>query len=311
MEDKSKNTTTFFAPGKLMISGEYMVLRGALALAIPLKYGQQLQVSTGQGGDQFKWVSLKNGEIWFSARFDKTGLKVLETNNREISDRLQNILTETRKLNPDFLKDSELDTVTTKLDFKPEWGIGASSSLIVNISRWANVDPFVLNQRIFGGSGCDIATGLSAKPVLYRLEKGKPVFEAVDFSPSFHENLYFIYQNRKQDSQTAIKNFESAIVTPEKISFISDITRKIVISKSYDEFIWLIENHEFVLAETLRKAPIQQLHFADFKGTIKSLGAWGGDFMMAASQKPAAYVKGYFSRKGYKTIFRWQEMVKE
>jgi len=39
-------------------------------------------------------------------------------------------------------------------------GLGSSSTLIVNISKWANVDPFQVHKLISKGSGYDIAASL-------------------------------------------------------------------------------------------------------------------------------------------------------
>jgi hypothetical protein len=46
--------------------------------------------------------------------------------------------------------------------------------------------------------------------------------------------------------------------------------------------------------------------FPDFKGIVKSLGAWGGDFVMVLSKQNP---KEYFIEKGYTTILSYDEMV--
>ena len=40
-------TQTFYSNGKLLITGEYVVLDGAKALALPTKFGQSLVVKSG------------------------------------------------------------------------------------------------------------------------------------------------------------------------------------------------------------------------------------------------------------------------
>ena len=40
-------TQTFYSNGKLLITGEYVVLDGAKALALPTKFGQSLVVKQG------------------------------------------------------------------------------------------------------------------------------------------------------------------------------------------------------------------------------------------------------------------------
>ena len=44
------------AHGKFLLTAEYMVLKGAKALALPLSYGQQMQVSD-IAGDSWHWYS--------------------------------------------------------------------------------------------------------------------------------------------------------------------------------------------------------------------------------------------------------------
>ena len=39
---------TFYSNGKLLLTGEYVVLDGATALAIPTKYGQYLEISASE-----------------------------------------------------------------------------------------------------------------------------------------------------------------------------------------------------------------------------------------------------------------------
>ena len=45
--------------------------------------------------------------------------------------------------------------------------------------------------------------------------------------------------------------------------------------------------------------------FKDYSGEIKSLGAWGGDFILAAG--PSSSIE-YFQNKGFKTILSYNEM---
>jgi len=42
---------------------------------------------------------------------------------------------------------------------------------------------------------------------------------------------------------------------------------------------------------------------------MKSLGAWGGDFILAASTETESSVRNYFDGKNYPLIFRYNEIV--
>ena len=39
---------TFYSNGKLLLTGEYLVLNGAVALAIPTKFGQTLTIPASE-----------------------------------------------------------------------------------------------------------------------------------------------------------------------------------------------------------------------------------------------------------------------
>ena len=52
---------------------------------------------------------------------------------------------------------------------------------------------------------------------------------------------------------------------------------------------------------------IKTILFNDYKGEIKSLGAWGGDFVLAAGPNNS---KEYFQKKGYKIVFSFKEILK-
>ncbi len=46
------------------------------------------------------------------------------------------------------------------------------------------------------------------------------------------------------------------------------------------EFEELLILHEKLISKAIGISPIQERLFSDYKGVIKSLGAWGGDFVL-------------------------------
>ncbi len=59
---------TYYGHGKLLLTGEYAVLDGADALAIPTKLGQSMTIKKTRGSDLI-WESLQpDGEPWFNAQ---------------------------------------------------------------------------------------------------------------------------------------------------------------------------------------------------------------------------------------------------
>jgi hypothetical protein len=51
---------------------------------------------------------------------------------------------------------------------------------------------------------------------------------------------------------------------------------------------------------------VKEALFPDFKGIIKSLGAWGGDFVLVISKENP---NEYFIAKGYETIIPYDQMI--
>ena len=75
---------------------------------------------------------------------------------------------------------------------------------------------------------------------------------------------------------------------------------------SYKSFANALQLHENELSAILELLTVQEALFSDFDGVVKSLGAWGGDFILAiALEDPTAY----FSSKGYSTVIPYKEMI--
>ena len=77
--------------------------------------------------------------------------------------------------------------------------------------------------------------------------------------------------------------------------------------KSGLEFEKLIERHENMISKIINIDPIQKSTFSDYsKGIIKSLGSWGGDFILVSGEKEDL---NYFRDKGYNTIYDLEDLV--
>jgi len=300
----------FYSNGKLLITGEYLVLDGAKGLAVPTKFGQNLIVSEG-ANQEIKWTSYdSDGSVWYEDTFSFRDIFRKDSLEKKASVRntLIAILHEAFELNPDFIYQSEGYHITTQLSFPRNWGLGTSSTLINNIAQWFQIDAFVLLKNSFGGSGYDIACAQNNNPILYHLENGKPIVERVGFDPVFSENLYFVYLDKKQNSKAAIASYydnpkndlAKAIAGNDKI------TQEVLNAKNLEAFAWAIEKHENEMSAILKIETVKESLFSDFEGTVKSLGAWGGDFVLViATENPT----DYFKEKGFRTIISYKEMV--
>jgi len=298
-----------------LLTGEYLVLEGASALAVPTKFGQDLSVEKIKE-PQLIWGSFTNtGDCWFEAVFELPKLRLVQaTFNSDsegsadfIAETLQDILLESRKLNPEFLKSEHGFQVKTNLTFPRDWGLGTSSTLINNIAKWAKVDAFQLLWNSFSGSGYDIANAQCNSPILYEVKNQKPVIQKVDFTPSFSDQLFFIHLNKKQDSKDGIARFkEKREKTNNEIQLVSEISRQLIKQLKLSEFEKLIHEHEKIISSIIELPTVKESIFPDYFGTLKSLGAWGGDFILATGNKDTPQ---YFKTKGYTSILRYSDMV--
>ena len=294
-----------YSNGKLLISGEYAILDGALSLATPILLGQYLEILEDDS-KYIKWTSKNaNGKVWFQSRIYRENLELDKSSSIKISNTLIEIIKNIRVFNPNFLTNSGAN-ITTKLTFDKDWGLGSSSTLISNLSKLAKIDPFKLNNKIFNGSGYDIACAGSNSPLLFSISDNKKYIKEVTFRPVFHENLYFIYLNRKQNSLNEVKKYKKAKPSKESISEISEITKSILNCSDQKIFNELICSHEQIISKLISKKTIKKELFNDFNGEIKSLGAWGGDFIMVSSEDNPL---NYFKNKGYNTIFKFSDLL--
>lgn len=297
----------YYSNGKLLLTAEYAVLDGALALGIPTKYGQSLKIAPSES-DTLNWESVDaDGNLWFNASFDSATLKVISSSDSEIALALEGLLGKAKALNHEFHNQIGGLKIISQLTFPRNWGLGSSSTLINNVAQWANVNPYELLQHSFGGSGYDIACAQHDSPILYQLKEGIPIVESTPFDPPFKDQLFFVYLNQKQNSRDAIANYRKQNFNLDAlVEELSILTKRILGIERISEFEWVLQNHEKILSKVLKIRPIKALSFPDYFGTIKSLGGWGGDFILATGNEKTP---DYFKAKGFDIVIPYGDMV--
>ncbi|MFW6351312.1 MAG: GYDIA family GHMP kinase, partial [Bacteroidota bacterium] len=199
--------------------------------------------------------------------------------------------------------------IQTHLEFAPHWGWGSSSTLISNIARWLNIDPYQLLKNTFRGSGYDIACATAQSPLFYSLDSMQPQTEPIAFNPPFADNLWVIYLNQKQSSSEAIKNhIRKNKIKNQLLQRITEISEQMAQETSDNKFIQLMTEHESLIGDFTAQKPVKERYFNDFPGGIKSLGAWGGDFFLALSQITEDETKKYFQTKGLDILFKLKDI---
>ncbi|MCS6935631.1 MAG: GYDIA family GHMP kinase [Chitinophagales bacterium] len=301
----------YYGHGKLLITAEYFVLDGALALAVPTRYGQHLRVKALSAHDGLLyWVALNHqGKPWLQLVIDTENLQCINTES-DIAERLVNILRKARELNPLFLINGRNHAVETALEFPNEWGLGSSSTLIHCLAQWAGVDGYTLLRETIGGSGYDVACAAHHAPILYQLVDGAPIVRQITWQPPFCDQLYFVYLGKKKLSSEAIRYYrEQGSPDTDTLQHLSSLTLKISWAQSLDEFEELINEHENFIAGHLNMPKVKDVHFNDHTGSVKSLGAWGGDFVLLTARQEPAHIKEYLKNKGFDTVWSWKELI--
>jgi mevalonate kinase len=299
----------FYSNGKLLITGEYVVLDGAKALALPTKFGQNLIIESSEN-EVIQWRSHDHdGSIWFEDNIPFSS--IIEKKNYDeihnIKNTLIEILHEAYLMNSDFITNSKGYKITTELTFPKFWGLGTSSTLINNIAQWLEIDAYELLKRSFGGSGYDLACAQNDSAIIYQLVNEKPTIEKIAFEPDFTDKIYFVYLNRKQSSKSAIASYlDKQGDIGKTVKIIDAITKTIVDATGPKEFSLALHKHEIEMSNVLELQTVQEALFDDFRGVIKSLGAWGGDFVLAISKENPIE---YFNNKGYKVVIPYKDMI--
>jgi mevalonate kinase len=302
----------FHSHGKLLISGEYVVLDGATALALPTKFGQSLEVKKIET-PVIKWKSFDHkDELWFQGEFAIANLGTQEAplkhQSDEVSKMLFLILSSAAEMAPNTLKGVNGFEITAKADFSRDWGLGTSSTLVANLAKWLKIDPYKLLERTFGGSGYDVAVAMNGAAITFQKHATEKSTLKTSFDPYFKDQLFFVHLNQKQNSRKSIEHYrqqdkKTLDTASEKISA---LTHSLITCGNLLEFELLLELHENIISQLLGLQKVKSRLFSDYSGAVKSLGGWGGDFVLVTGKEDHME---YFREKGYSTILSFEEMI--
>ena len=297
----------FRSNGKLFLIGEYVVMDGAKAFALPTKYGQCLFVEQNQSvQNTLNWKATKcDDSIWFEVTFELNSLQIISSTHLQLSESLQKILRQAKTLHPSFFETNLSYQCETKLEYPQEWGLGSSSTLIDLISQWIEIDPFELNQLTFKTSGYDIACAHHSQPILFQNNLIK--VEKIQLDWDFMDDLFFVYLNQKQDTQAVVGNhYKNKPKDEALIHQLSDLVIEATKVKTLAELENIFDEYQTKLGDFMQQPKVKDVNFSDYDGTVKSLGAWGGDFVLVTKREG---FEKYFKQKGYNVIVPFREMI--
>ncbi|MFO8053812.1 MAG: GYDIA family GHMP kinase [Bacteroidales bacterium] len=299
-------TNPFYSRGKFLLTAEYLVMAGADAIVLPLNKGQSLSC-TSHNDKHLLWISRYQEDIWFRAVFDPASFKIIESSDMEraiyISEILRTAATLSKKV-----KTLENKKIITDLEFHPDWGMGSSSTLMVNLSQFFDIQAFEMHSKLSKGSGFDIAAAMSNFPFRYRLKKNKREIMPTPLPQLFYDHAFFVYTGQKADSNMAAEEFhQNKQDWKMPVKYINEISAQLTEVKSVTELSRIIGEHEAFLSDILGlPSPVKR--FADYPYGMKSLGAWGGDFIMAIHPRGKTEVEHYFKQKGCDMVFSAHEL---
>ncbi|MFL9843083.1 GYDIA family GHMP kinase [Flavobacterium rhizosphaerae] len=287
--------------------GEYTVLDGSDAFALPTKFGQHLEAENNMS-QAIYWKSYDaDGKLWLDVSIPLKQIVNTRTEEKPETETamLVKVLSAAHNANKEILQTGY--NVVTKLTFPRKWGLGTSSTLIALVAKWFGIDAYALLSATFGGSGYDIACAQYNTPLIYNLKAEIPKVTPVHFNPDFTDKLYFVYLNQKQNSREAIAAYRKRDYDKEiLVHHIDRLINQLIQARDLISFASALEKQEALMAGILGIATVQEKLFPDFNGVVKSLGAWGGDFILAVSEENP---EAYFTEKGFKTILPYHKMV--
>lgn len=300
-----------YARGKLLLTAEYVVLEGALAVALPVTFGQILQIEENEekADGRISWLAYEKGEEWFRAVFSDD-LSIVEASHDKIGAALSHVLSMARILSGQK-KLFQNSRIVTDTDYPRAWGLGSSSTLVALVAQYSGTNPYILQAGTFGGSGYDVACAFASGPIFYRrVSMANPEVKQANLPAIMQRWLYFVYSGRKQSSADEVARFKNLPATDKAsaVSSISKLSERLTAIASFQELASLLTEHEEIIGRLIQKEPIQH-QFPDFNGVLKSLGAWGGDFFLACTEMPKEEVVLYFENRGFGPVFSYNDLI--
>lgn len=270
---------------------------------MPLSLGQNLQVSS-YTKDEILWECFNENKIcWLEIRFSED-LVILQTSDREKALIAQKLLSLIKEKAPQLLLKGIHFKFT--LEFNRQFGFGSSATLISLLGQWSGVDPYYLSEQTFGSSGYDIAAATAPGPFVY--SRKNKIEEYCTLPEFITQHLLFIYLGEKQSSSREANKFISRPTTDQQTDEMNELVTAAAHCKQISAWEELMEESEQLVSYILKTKPVKEQLFADYPFSIKSLGAWGGDFMMASCRDISEGMK-YFHQKQKAPIFTYKELT--
>lgn len=282
---------SYFAHGKVLLAGEYLVTKGMEALAFPVVPGQWLKVweTPSKGTGKLVWQAKDNkGQEWFKAEINTDQMQLVESSDSDVAKSLLELLQCVKAIKPEFFEEKTI-RVETENEFPSSHGLGTSSTLVVLLAQWAQVDAFALQKAVFGGSAYDVSVCQTGKPVVYWLENEEPSWSSFSLNSAWTENWFLVFPGEKKNSRNALEEVKDKMnMVMANPLFRWQLDQILKGLKSPGNKIMLeagLEMWQGMLATFLGiKRTYDDLGIVPVPGGLcKYLGAWGGDVILTNS----------------------------
>lgn len=298
------NSLSYSASGKLLLFGEYLVLKGSLSFSIPLSVGQNLHILP-YSGKGILWQCFEFEKCWLEIYFSEK-LEIIYTTDIKKALPVQKLLL--------FIRERKHNLGSSGLCFKFDlnfnryYGFGTSATLISLLSQWSGLNPYLLSAQSLDGSGYDIATATAKQPILYSM--AQKVTGSCSLPESVTQQLLFVYRGKKQISASEVASFKNKQIRSDQIEQMNALIASASRCTHISAWEKLMQESEQLIAPILGVPAVKEQQFADYPYAIKSLGAWGGDFIMVAF-RDLSEAKNYFMQKQIQSLYTYRELIKQ
>ena len=301
---------SFFARGKLLLTSEYVVLNGIPAVAVPTRLGQRLEVVEVVDSPYLAWTArAHDGSIWLEGSLERTPQGWKPSADLESPASGLGAVSELLSA-AEHLRGTPLPggSVITFLEFPNDYGWGSSSTLISLVAQWAEVDALALHFATQNGSGYDAVCALASGPIRYtRTGHASAQWVPVSLAHWPHNTLYLVHLGEKQRSAQDVVRYQNLAPDPLLIDAVEEAAELLLQASSTQEWSNAVRAHEDAMSRVLERTPVAETRFANYPHAVKSLGAWGGDFVLA--QVLEASDLQWLKERGFSTILPWSDCV--
>ena len=269
-----------------MLCGEYAVTIGVEALAVPVSVGQWMHVwEFDSPGEQHRilWEAKdRDGATWLNESF---ALPLVEVGDGERDER--KIIHQLLAMAPENTWiTGKSYRIETQLEFDRSSGLGSSSTMVSNFSRFARLDAQSVQQQLFGGSGYDVAVAEVGKGLVFWKDGENNHWGPWTISSGLTQDWKVVFLGKKQNSRNSLADVKARLQEIQNDDFMLHQLQQVAGAVKMAQQVSMVEAGlemwQALLSMSLGlETPYQHFGIQPVKGGLcKWLGAWGGDMLL-------------------------------